>query len=118
MGLLLPRAQLLIYALALSKEAESLVERVCGLGCLIEVPRLHLLEDRSLDLVNELVIETLREGLILLRVLLGCQQFHALDRLQLVKQFFLKFRFGLVEKLVEDFWELRFEDLEVWDPNH
>jgi hypothetical protein len=73
--------QLLIHNLALSNDAETLVERTCSPGCLCEVPRLHLLEEGVLNPREEVVVEPLSEGLLLLRVLLGCQPFHALDRL-------------------------------------
>jgi hypothetical protein len=73
--------QLLIHNLALSNDAETLVEGTCGPGCLCEVSRLHLLEEGVLDPREEVVVEPLSEGLLLLRVLLGCQPFHALDRL-------------------------------------
>ena len=74
-------SQLLINDLALSSHAQTLVEGACGPGCLCEVPRLHLMEEGVLDPREEVIVETLREGLLLLRVLLGCQPFHALDSL-------------------------------------
>ena len=75
----LHRCQLLINNLALSSHAQTLVEGACGTGCLCEVPRFHLMEEGVLDPREEVVVEPLSEGLLLLRVLLGCQPFHALD---------------------------------------